>query len=83
MLMLLGLSLSKYLFLYLIISIKLFFIYQIYKTKKFNFKYLIPSSIFIIIISPHLYWLLENNFATIDYALKELGQKIIHFQAIF
>tara|TARA_Y100001958_G_C21220845_1_gene546206 strand:+ start:737 stop:2110 length:1374 start_codon:yes stop_codon:yes gene_type:complete len=64
---------SKYLFLYLLLSIKLFFIYQIYKTKKFNLKYLIPSSIFIIIISPHLYWLLENNFVTIDYALKRTG----------
>ena len=64
---------SKYLFLYLLVSIKLFFIYQIYKTKKFNIKYLIPSLIFIIIISPHLYWLLENNFVTIDYALKRTG----------
>ena len=64
---------SKYLFLYLLVSIKLFFIYQIYKTKKFNLKYLIPSLIFIIIISPHLHWLLENNFVTIDYALKRTG----------
>jgi len=65
--------LSKYLFLYLIISIKLFFIYKIYKTKKFNLKYLIPSFIFIILVMPHVYWLFENDFITIVYALKRTG----------
>ena len=62
--------LSKYLFIYLLISIKLFFIYYLNKNKKFNFKYFIPIVVFLLVISPHLIWLLENDYKTITYGIK-------------
>jgi len=62
--------LSKYLFIYLLISIKFFFIYYLKKNKKFNFKYFIPIIVFLLIISPHLIWLVENDYKTITYGIK-------------
>ena len=67
--------LSKYLFIYLLVSISLLFIYLILikKTKKFNFKYLITLEVFIILLVPHLIWLYNNDFITILYGLKRTG----------
>ena len=67
--------LSKYLFVYLLVSIDLLFIYLIViqKTKKFDFKYLITLEIFIILLVPHLIWLYNNDFVTILYGLKRTG----------
>jgi len=65
--------LSKYLFFYLLIGIKLFFIYYLIKNKKFNFKYFIPIIVFLLILSPHLIWLVENDYKTITYGLKRTG----------
>jgi len=62
--------LSKYLFIYLLIGIKLFFIYHLIKNKKFNFKYFIPIIVFLLVLSPHLSWLVENDYKTIAYGLK-------------
>jgi 4-amino-4-deoxy-L-arabinose transferase-like glycosyltransferase len=62
--------LSKYLFIYLLISIKLFFIYYLKKNKKFNFKYFIPIIVFLLVLSPHLKWLVDNDYKTIAYGLK-------------
>ena len=65
--------LSKYLFIYLIAS---FFIYFIFNFKRF--KKLIPNCllsllIFSILLIPHLIWLFENNFVTIFYGLNRSG----------
>ena len=67
--------LSKYLFIYLLISIDLLFIYLIFikKIKKFDFKYLITLEVFIVLLVPHLIWLFNNDFATIFYGLKRTG----------
>ncbi len=67
--------LSKYLFIYLLISIDLLFIYLIFikKTKKFDFKYLITIEVFIVLLVPHLIWLYDNNFITVYYGLKRTG----------
>jgi 4-amino-4-deoxy-L-arabinose transferase-like glycosyltransferase len=67
--------LSKYLFVYLLVSIDLLFIYLIViqKTKKFDFKYLITLEIFIILLVPHLIWLYNNDYITILYGLKRTG----------
>ena len=67
--------LSKYLFIYLLISIDLLFIYLIFfkKTKKFDFKYLITFEIFIILLIPHFIWLMNNDFVTIMYGIKRTG----------
>ncbi len=67
--------LSKYLFVYLLISIDLLFIYLIFfkKTKKFDFKYLITLEAFIVLLIPHLIWLYNNDFISILYGLKRTG----------
>ena len=68
----LGLGiLSKYLFLYLVVGIKLLFIYSILKRKKIKIQnFFITGLMVILIIFPHLIWLLENNFTTITYGLQ-------------
>ena len=67
--------LSKYLFVYLLISIDLLFIYLIFfkKTKRFDFKYLITFEVFIVLLIPHLIWLYNNDFVSILYGLKRTG----------
>ena len=65
--------LSKYLFFYLIIAIKIFFIFILVKEKKFNLKYFIPGTIFLLIFLPHLMWLTENNYVTLTYGLHRTG----------
>ena len=67
--------LSKYLFIYLLVSIGLLFFYLIFfkKNKKFDFKYLITLEIFIVLLLPHLIWLYNNDFVTIIYGLKRAG----------
>jgi 4-amino-4-deoxy-L-arabinose transferase-like glycosyltransferase len=65
--------LSKYLFIYLLVSIKLFFIYNLIKNKKFNFKYFIPIIVFLLVLTPHLRWLIDNDYKTISYGLKRTG----------
>ena len=67
--------LSKYLFIYLLISIDLLFIYLIFikKTKKFDFKYLITIEVFLVLLIPHLIWLFNNEFITFVYAFNRTG----------
>jgi 4-amino-4-deoxy-L-arabinose transferase-like glycosyltransferase len=67
--------LSKYLFIYLLISIILLFIYLIFvkKIKKFDFKYLITLEVFLVLLVPHFIWLYNNDFITITYGLKRAG----------
>jgi len=67
--------LSKYLFIYLLISIDLLFIYLIFikKTKKFDFKYLITIEVFLVLLIPHLIWLFNNEFITFVYAFSRTG----------
>ncbi len=67
--------LSKYLFIYLLVSINILFVWLIFikKTKKFDFKYLITIEVFIILLVPHIIWLINNDFITIFYGLKRTG----------
>jgi len=67
--------LSKYLFIYLLLSIDLLFIYLIFykKTKKFDFKYLITLEVFLVLLIPHLIWLNQNDYITLTYGLKRTG----------
>ena len=62
--------LSKYLFVYLLIGMQVFFIYYFKKNKKFNFKYFIPIIVFLLVLTPHLIWLIDNDYKTITYGLK-------------
>ena len=66
--------LSKYLFVYLILGIKLVFIYFLRKGKKIKFShYFIAGPITLLILLPHLIWLTENNYITIFYGLQRAG----------
>ena len=67
--------LSKYLFVYLLVSIDLLFIYLMFikREKKFDFKYLISIEVFLIILVPHLIWLNNNEFITVTYGLARTG----------
>jgi 4-amino-4-deoxy-L-arabinose transferase-like glycosyltransferase len=67
--------LSKYLFVYLLVAIDLLFFYAIFikKNKKFNFKYLIPLEVFIVLLIPHLIWLINNDYVTITYGFARTG----------
>ena len=62
--------LSKYLFVYLLVGIVIFFIFKLKKDKKFNFKCFIPVLVFLLVLTPHFIWLIDNDFKTITYGLK-------------
>ncbi len=64
--------LSKYLFLYLLISIGIFFLYTFLK-RNFNSKILYTLFPLVIILMPHINWLLDNDFVTIKYGLNRTG----------
>ena len=52
------------------------------KKKKIKLKYLIPGFIFILILLPHLIWLVDNDFTTITYALHRATiQEVDFFKA--
>jgi len=65
--------LSKYLFIYLLIGIKVFYTFYI-KKNNFKINYIIPGIIFLLILTPHLIWLTDNNYITITYGLKRTGE---------
>jgi 4-amino-4-deoxy-L-arabinose transferase-like glycosyltransferase len=65
--------LSKYLFIYLLVSLFIYFILNFKKHKKFIPNYSLSIVISLIIIFPHLIWLFENNFITISYGLNRSG----------
>ena len=62
-------ALTYYLSFYLLAALGLFFIYISLLEKKFNFKYFISLFAFFAILSPHIIWVIENNFTSINYAL--------------
>ena len=67
--------LSKYLFVYLLISIKFLFLYSIFikKDLKYSFQYLLPSIVFLVILTPHLIWLINNDYITVTYGIHRTG----------
>jgi 4-amino-4-deoxy-L-arabinose transferase-like glycosyltransferase len=73
--------LSKYLFVYLLIGLIIFFIYDFKKRKKFNFKYFIPIFVFSIVLLPHLLWLIDNDYKTITYGIKRTSLESSNFSS--
>ena len=65
--------LTKYIFLYLLISLFFYLIFILIKNKKFYFNFFYSLLTFLLIIYPHLQWLSQNDFSTINYALKRGG----------
>ncbi len=64
--------LSKYLFIYLLVAIDIFFCYMIIK-KRINFKSFVSLIPFFLILIPHFIWLSENDYITITYGLHRTG----------
>ena len=64
--------LSKYLFIYLLVAMDIFFLYMIIK-KKINFKCLISLISFFLVLLPHLIWLTDNDYIAITYGLHRTG----------
>ena len=62
-------TLTYYLALYLLGAISIFFIREIILKKNFNNKYLFALLAYLIILTPHLYFIFINDFKTIEYAL--------------
>ena len=65
--------LSKYLFIYILISLLIFFIFNFKKYKKSLRGYFLSILISFILLIPHFIWLIENNFITIFYGLNRSG----------
>ena len=65
--------LTKYIFVYLLISLFFYLIFILTKKKKINFKFLYALLIFFLITAPHFKWLIQNDFTTLYYALKRGG----------
>ena len=65
--------LTHYSFVFIILSLFVYFILFIKKDKKKIIYFLVSLSCFIIILIPHLHWLFENNFQTINYAFNRTG----------
>ena len=61
--------LSKYLFIYILSALFLYFFINIKQYKKFIPNYFLSVIITLLILTPHLIWLFENNFVTIFYGL--------------
>ena len=65
--------LSKYLFAYLLMSLAAFLIYILFRKRNLKINIVISVITFLIIISPHIFWLIKNDFVSILYALKRTG----------
>ena len=70
--------LSKYLFIYLLAALDIFFIYLIFN-KKLNYKVFISLIAFLLVLIPHLFWLIENDYITIYYAFNRAGVENLNF----
>ena len=62
-------SLTYYLALYFLAALSIFFIREIIKKKRFNHKYFLTIIAYLIILSPHLYFILSNDLKSIQYAV--------------
>ena len=73
--------LSKYLFVYLLVTIDFLFFYIIFikKEKKYDHRYLISFTVFLILLAPHLIWLIDNDYITITYGLGRAGLENSNF----
>ncbi len=65
--------LSKYLFIYILIALLIFFILNFKEYKKSSQGYILSILISLVILIPHFMWLFENNFITIFYGLDRSG----------
>ena len=65
--------LSKYLFIYILLALLIFFVFNYKKYKKALNKYFFSILLSLVLLMPHFFWLFENNFITIFYGLNRTG----------
>ena len=65
--------LSKYLFIYILLALLIFFVSNYKKYKKSLNKYFFSILLSLVLLTPHFFWLFENNFITIFYGLNRTG----------
>ena len=65
--------LSHYSFIFIISSLFIYFIFRFKKNKKLLKFFIISFLTFLLVLSPHLIWLFDNNFETIRYAVNRSG----------
>ena len=65
--------LSKYLFIYLLASLFIYFVINFKNYKKLIPNYFLSLIISLMILIPHFLWLAENNFITVFYGLNRSG----------
>ena len=65
--------LSKYLFIYLLFSLFIYFVLNLKDLKKNISNYLLSILISLLILVPHFIWLFENDYKTIFYGLNRSG----------
>ena len=71
--------LSKYIFIFLLLSLVMFYLFNLKQLKKIDNGVFVSLFVFLIIIFPHIFWLVENNFLTIQYGLSRssAGQEVL------
>ena len=65
--------LSKYLFIYILLALFIFFVFNYKKYRESLNGYLLSIFISLILLTPHFFWLFENEFITIFYGLDRSG----------
>ena len=75
--------LTHYSFIIIILSLLIFFLFFVKKNKNTIKNFFLASIIFLIILTPHLIWVIENDFTTIAYALNRSGVETKHWFAHF
>ena len=65
--------LSKYLFIYILLALFIFFIFNLKEYKKSIKNYILSILCSLILLIPHFIWLVDNNFITIFYGLGRSG----------
>ena len=65
--------LSKYLFIYLLLSLLIYFICNMRQYKKHISNYFLSIAISLALLTPHFIWLFKNNFVTIFYGINRSG----------
>ena len=65
--------LSKYLFIYLLLGLFIYFLLTLKKNKKFIIKYFFSILVSLLILIPHFIWLINNDFVTLLYGFNRTG----------
>ena len=65
--------LSKYLFIYILLTFLIFLIFNLKKYERSIKNYFFSIFISLILLTPHIIWLIDNNFVTVYYGLNRSG----------